>query len=240
MQSFHMRGGNVYILGGRFPAQPFGLAMAIVVCSILGAVLTRNGAPLYNAVLFAPALVWHGQIWRLFTWIFFDDSPLGLIFDVLIVLFFGRDLQYAWGPRRFLGIFLLIPATAAFLTTLAAPMLWSGARNAAYLGPGALLCALTVAWATLFPSRQILVYFVLPLGGRVLIYATVGILVIFALYSGLDAFIPHFLAVGLMFLYLRGLSLDRFGSLFKRRSGGSRRPSHLRPVERGERKEWLH
>ena len=44
--------------------------------------------------------------------------------------------------------------------------------------------ALIIAWATLFPTRQMLVYFVIPLGGRNLIYATLGGTLIFALLAG--------------------------------------------------------
>jgi hypothetical protein len=156
------------------------------------------------------------------------------------VLMLGRDLFYYWGPARFLSIVFLVPAAAAGLTTLVAIAGWSSLRLATYLTITALLDVLVIAWATLFPTRQILVYFVLPVAGRNLVYITIGINVLVALLYGLTLVVPHFFAIAIILLYLRGVSLPRFSSMFKRSGGGTRRPTHLRPVERGERKEWLH
>jgi membrane associated rhomboid family serine protease len=242
MQSFYMRGGSVYILGGRFPSLVFWLGVALIGCPALGAVLQRNGvAPILSWAQFTPDLVLRGQLWRLFTWQFFELNLLTLVFGVMIVLMLGRDLHYHWGPRRFMAIVLLVPAAAAGLTTLLALTGWVSLRMAGYLTITALLDVLVIAWAMLFPARQILVYFVLPVAGRSLVYITIGINVLVALLYGLELMVPHFFAIGIILLYLRGLSLPRFSGMFKRQGGsGPRRPTHLRPVERGERKEWLH
>lgn len=242
MQSFYMRGGSVYILGGRFPSLVFWLGVALLACPAIGSVLQRNDIfPLLDFVTFQPEMVLRGQVWRLFTWQFFELNLLTLIFGVMIALMLGRDLYYSWGPRRFLGIVVLVPGAAAALTTLLAAAGWTSVRLASYLTITALLDVLVIAWATLFPSRQILVYFVLPVSGRSLVYITIGINALVALLYGIELVVPHFFAMAIILLYLRGVSLPRFSSMFKRPGGGgSRRPTHLRPVERGERKEWLH
>jgi hypothetical protein len=90
------------------------------------------------------------------------------------------------------------------------------------------------------------VYFVLPLRGRNLIYATIGGTVLFALLGGVVRFLPHFVAQGLAILYMREpfvetLWLKLRYSLNTR--GWRRRASHLRPVDRGGSEEppkWLH
>ena len=108
--------------------------------------------------------------------------------------------------------------------------------------------ALIIAWATMFPTRQMLVYFVLPLGGRNLILFTVGCTLVFALLSGFVPFVPHFIAQGLMLAYLREPAIGR---LWQRltlgmRGASKRRPSHLRAVDRDredredEPPRWLH
>ncbi len=242
MQSFSARSGSVYILGARFPTFVFGVACTILACSILGAVLSRNGpVPLLELVFFAPALVVKGQVWRLFTWPFFETGLLALVFSILIVLFFGRDLFYAWGARRFLGVLLLTPALAALVTTLLAPVLWAEVLVTPYLGTAVLMDILVVSWATLFPARQVLLYFVLPVGGRVLVYLTIGVTLLVGLLNGLHFVVPHFIALALILLYLRGAPFQRLGAWFRRpKNGPARRPSHLRPVERGEPPRWLH
>ena len=77
---------------------------------------------------------------------------------------FGRDLADAWGTRRFLGAYLASRRSLRVLTVLV------GSRGRwcpfAYVTIWPVLEALIIAWAIWFPSRQILVYFVLPLGGR--------------------------------------------------------------------------
>ena len=53
-----------------------------------------------------------------------------------------------------------------------------------YLGVWPIVEAIIIAWAIQFPSRDLLIYFVLPLRGRNLIYATLGGTLLFALLNG--------------------------------------------------------
>jgi hypothetical protein len=54
--------------------------------------------------------------------------------------------------------------------------------------------AMIIAWAMLYPDRQILLFFALPVAGRNLIGLTVAITVVMAALGGFQRFIPHFLA----------------------------------------------
>ena len=82
----------------------------------------------------------------------------------------------------------------------------------------------------LYPHKDILLYFVVPLRGRNLIYATVGGTVLFALLRGITGYVPHFVAEGLALLCAQNREIER-------------RTSHLRPVDRTSGEEppkWLH
>jgi hypothetical protein len=102
--------------------------------------------------------------------------------------------------------------------------------------------ALIIAYAMLFPSRTILVYFVLPLAGRQLLILTVATTVLFALLTSVVYFIPHFAAQALMYAFIRGYSplalfrrLRTAGPSLRKRSG------HLRAVDREEEPpRWVH
>jgi len=48
-----------------------------------------------------PALVLEGQVWRLFTWVFFEQDPIGLVFAILAPLF-AKLLQLAIEAARIL------------------------------------------------------------------------------------------------------------------------------------------
>jgi membrane associated rhomboid family serine protease len=231
--------------GARFPAAVVWLAGTVLVGSCLGAVDYRVGYKLMRFVTLEPTLVMKGEIWRLFTWSFFETQPLGLIFGCLILLVFGRDLADVWGARRLWITYLLLSFLSGGITTLLS-LAWSDLRAWDGVTVWALADALIIAWASLIPSRTMLVSFVIPLSGRNLVYGTFGATLVFALLMGFAAFVPHFIAMGLMLLYLREPAIGR---LWQRltlgmRGGQRKRPTHLRAVDRLDRDEepprWLH
>jgi len=236
--------GDFLVLGGRVPRVVGVLIGLTLALSILGALGGREG-PLRAAGVLVPALVWSGQAWRLFTWMFFEMEPISLLFSCLMLWWFGRDLIQAWGAGGFLGRYLAFSALPAALTVLMS-LAWTDLGMAVYSGQWAITGALVIAWATLFPSRQLLLYFVFPLGGRNLVYITLGTTVLFGLFYGLAGFVPHLLAESLMLAYLRGVSFQRLWLEVRYRlwwRGFRKRSSHLRAVEKdapSQQDRWLH
>jgi membrane associated rhomboid family serine protease len=230
---------DVTILGGRFPLVAVGLAAATLIVSILGANVAAVGA----FGVMAPSLVWHGQLWRLLSWTFFEMSPLSLIFACLIYLFFGRELAYRWGPIGFLRVCLGIVVGSGLVTCLLA-LAWPRLMDFPYASAWALGEALIVAYAMLFPTRTILVYFVIPLAGRQLLILTVAGTLLFGLLVSFPLVVPHFAAQGLMYAYLGGFSPRLLWLRLKARSvrfTPRRRASHLRAVDRDdEPPRWVH
>ena len=189
-----------------------------------------------------PLRVWQGELWRLLTWVFVEVHPLSLIFGCLVLWIFGSDLSYTWGPRRFLAIYCGFAVAAGGLTCVIARLAWPTLLAVPYLSMWPVVEALIIAWATLHPHRQIFVYFVLPVGGRALIWVTVGGTLLYALLLRIEFFIPHFIAQGLMFLYLRPVS-PRYLWLRFKYAVATRKRTHLRTVDRHDREEpprWLH
>jgi hypothetical protein len=70
-----------------------------------------------------------------------------------------------------------------------------------HMGAWPLAEAMIIAWAVAHPDRQIALFLVLPIGGRALIVATVGLTVVAALVYGLPTFLPHFIAEFFMLAY---------------------------------------
>jgi membrane associated rhomboid family serine protease len=172
-------------------------------------------------------------------------DPLGLVFACLALFWFGRDLTMAWGPARFLMSYLALAGLTGVLVCLLA-LLSPSLMVFPHIGPWPLVSGLIIAWAMLHPHRDVFVYFVLPLRGRSLIYATVGGTLLFALLGGVVRYIPHFVAEGLALLYMREPFWENW--LLKLRynlktRAWRRRTSHLRPVDRAasdEPPKWLH
>jgi membrane associated rhomboid family serine protease len=187
----------------RMPTAVLILVIVTAVASILGVVLQRNSIfPVFSLGAFQPAAVWKGQLWRLVTWPFLEGEPIQLLFALLVFYWFGGELCRAWGQRKFLLIFFGFTVGVAAATTLIGRFLWAEVFLTPYLGNWPLAEAMVIAWAILYPDRQIYVYFVLPVGGRALIAITLVGTTLFALYYGFASFVPHYLAEFAMLLYM--------------------------------------
>jgi membrane associated rhomboid family serine protease len=141
-------------------------------------------AEVFRLLVGSTTRVSHGQIWRLLTAPLIHN-PVGspgfshILSTVIGLFFLAPALESSWGtPRllRFLGISSVFAYTvqwaiAAILPNLAverlAPDPWYGAMPA--------LAAVAIAFALSMRSGNVLLFFVLPIGGRGLILATVGI-----------------------------------------------------------------
>lgn len=142
---------------GRFGVP--GIIRYVVLFNALVYVLQLVAPGYTNSLALLPEMVWQGEVWRLFTWVFLPRtlSPIWIFFALLFLWFLGDMLEASWSSFRV----TLFYVSGWFLTTLAA-MILPGAG----LGPGAnLFLNLTVlfAVATLQPNYQILFFFVIPL-----------------------------------------------------------------------------
>jgi membrane associated rhomboid family serine protease len=203
------RTGNPFAFGGRVPPAVGGLIAATVAVSLVAVVGERNGLPLLQLTVLQPRAVWSGEVWRLLTWVLVETEPLNLLFGGLVLYWFGRDLVDAWGERRFLATYFGIAAAAGVLTCLVA-LAWPALAGLHATGFWAALDATILAWALLHPFRQILLFFAIPVSGQALVWITVGGTVLFALFGGVAAFVPHLLAEGVAWIWVSGRGPGRW------------------------------
>jgi hypothetical protein len=229
---------SFYVLGSRVPVGAGVIVGAILALSALGAVGWRNGLGLLAYVGLAPDLVWSGQAWRLATWSFFELDGLSLLLALFLVFLLGRDLCYAWGGARFLAFWVGM-TTATGICVCLLGWVWPEVWRGHYLSAWPVAEALTVAWALTYPSRTILFGFILPVQGMKIIYLSLGITVVYAMLGGLAPFVPHFLALGLAWIYMGG-GWSYWWLRLKVALLPSNRPSHLRPVQRKDPPTWYH
>ena len=231
--------GEVFTFGGRVPSTVGILIVAVVAASLLGAL--GHGYGLVDAAALVPAYVWRGEVWRLVTWVFFERDPLSLVFGALTLYWFGRDLCYAWGARRFLVTFFGLAIASAIATCLIASA-WPAVYGFGWTGSWPVVTALIVAWAMIFPERQILFMLALPVSGRALLWLTLGGTLLYAVFGHLHAYVPHLAAQGLMVLYARGYSLRGLWQSFRIRSyerRARRRASHLKVIKKEDPPSWM-
>ncbi|MDZ7814984.1 MAG: rhomboid family intramembrane serine protease [Planctomycetota bacterium] len=117
------------------------------------------------------------QIWRLFTFAFLHDprTPLHILFNLLVLYFFCPSLERAWGPKRFLSFMLysiLVPGI------IAAFFYFSPSEDVTVIGASGVVFAALTAYAFLWPTRQILLFFIIPVPVLPVILVLLGIEVI--------------------------------------------------------------
>jgi membrane associated rhomboid family serine protease len=229
--------GSVNILGGRVSR----VVLLVILATLVGTILTVN---VTTALVLVPRLVLEGEVWRLFTWPFVQPDALGLIFACLLLWYMGPDLVYAWGPGGYLLRYLVLAAATGVVTCLLALAFPSLQGVGFVLGAWSVVDAFIIAWALMFPHRQVYQFFVLPTAGKNLVYFTIGANVLFALLSGPAkvAFLTCFVAMALMLAYMYLPPWWRAMRLRAKDAPKPKRPSHLRPVDsaRDDKPRWLH
>jgi membrane associated rhomboid family serine protease len=186
----------------RVPWVVAGLILATALVSIAGAVGARNGASWgVEATLLLVPEVWRGQLWRLVTWTLCEFGPLELLFACLTLYWFGSDLARRWGEGRWLAFHFGVAAAAAIATCLVS-LVWRTVGLIPHAGSWAVLDATVIAWGLIHPAREIRLYGLLRLTGRHLVWLTLAMTALFALFHGLAAFVPHVAAELLVLAWL--------------------------------------
>ena len=112
------------------------------------------------------------ELWRLATYLFLHD-PGGIthvLFNMLALWMFGVDLERRWGTVGFAKYYAVTGVGAGIATVLFSLLPFDAAGSvyaATTIGASGAIYGLLLAWALLFPSRQILFMFVFPLPARV-------------------------------------------------------------------------
>lgn len=133
-----------------------------------------GSSPFTDALLLNVGSVLHGEVWRLLTYAFLhsESNVYHIVFNMLFLWWFGRDVEDLYGPREFLAIYLLGAIAGGVAFCLAAllgfnrPGVEFGALASLdyvrCLGASAAVTAVLVLCACHFPSRKIYLFFLIP------------------------------------------------------------------------------
>lgn len=140
-----------------------GLMKYIVIANVIVFIvdMLANGFAT-NLLFFNPALVMQGQIWRLFTFVLIppNTSPIWIFFALYFSYIIGNGLEQAWGSFKF-NIYYLIGILATvimgFLGAFITPLGLLSISTGYYLN-----LSMFLAFATIYPNFEVLVFMVLP------------------------------------------------------------------------------
>lgn len=123
-----------------------------------------GGAGVVDALLLTAPDVMAGQVWRLLTYGLLHSllSPMHLLFNGLMLWFFGRDIEARLGTWRFL-LFLAASVFVGGCFVVGAWLLHVGVGAA--VGFSAACEACIVAWALFNRNAQVMLFFAVPMRG---------------------------------------------------------------------------
>jgi membrane associated rhomboid family serine protease len=186
-----------------------------------------------------------GRIWEPATYLFVH-SPRSfghVLFNMLAVWMFGVELERRWGTVAF-AKYYFVTGIGAGLTTVLVSLLPFAATAPVYytttVGASGAVYGLLLAWALIFPRRQILFMLIFPLPARVFVLILGGIAFLSALGAGGGpvAHMTHLGGLVVGWIYLKGpknLRLDLQYHLTRWRMERMRRRFD---VHRGGRDDW--
>jgi membrane associated rhomboid family serine protease len=128
--------------------------------------LPRGGGfgwgPFTDLFQLEPDAVFRGEIWRLLTYAFLHapNSLWHILWNMLFLWWFGHELEEMYGRWEFLAFYLL----SALLGGIAYTLAWKGGigPGAPCVGASGAVTAVMVLFAFHYPTRIILLFFVLP------------------------------------------------------------------------------
>ncbi len=123
----------------------------IVSMLVTTAAMSLNDGGLLKLVAFSSeGILGRLEVWRLFTYVLWNPPTLWFAIDMLMLWWFGRELESFFGRRIFLKLcagLILVPSLTGLIVGWVTPLFWVGM-------PGNF--SLFVAYATLLPGAPLL------------------------------------------------------------------------------------
>ena len=127
-----------------------------------------------NLLAFNLGAILHGQIWRLITFVFIPDNTSLIFLFFMLYLYYsiGEALEHAWGTFKF-NVYYFSGALFTMLATSIVSLItgYDFYATASYIN-----LSLFLAYATLFPNVEFLVFYILPVKVKYLAFLDVALL----------------------------------------------------------------
>lgn len=119
-------------------------------------------------VMYGPSVFENGQVWRTLTYAFLHsrDSLMHLLFNMVGLYFFGREIEQRYGSREFL-MFYLCAAVFAAIVQMAVGFATSSWYS--MVGASGSVMGVLAIYAILFPMRKIYIWGIIPVQMRFLV-----------------------------------------------------------------------
>ena len=175
------------------------------ICFLVASILKAIGAvSLVQLLGLSADGLFHGLIYKLFTYPFVEVQLMNFIFNGLIIWFIGSELETSWGQKVYIRFLLLTVMGAGLMFSLLSlifffgtPVYYSGLH-----GLSGINFALLIAYSLLYPNRQMAFMMIFPMNAKTFCWILVGIEAYLAVFSSLQSSWGHLLAMGMSFVLI--------------------------------------
>lgn len=169
-----------YSMGGG--GLPYGLKM-LLIANVAIFLLQFFGADSFLLQYFAlrPASLFSMfAVWQLATYMFLHGGLGHILFNMLALWMFGKELEETWGTQRFLRFYFFCGIGAGICVVLANYTLPGGNPASITLGASGAIYGVLLASAVLWPDRIIYMNFLFPIKMKyfVMIYGAISFLMV--------------------------------------------------------------
>jgi membrane associated rhomboid family serine protease len=186
-----------------------------IVLFLLSSIGKLAGFPLFDYLALNPKLLTSGFISQILTFSFVDLSPITLIFNLLIIAMIGQDLSLRWGTKIY-QLFILCSIAGSVILALVLSMIYHPFMNMKLYGLNGISSSLLLAYAIIFPDRQLSFMMIFPLKARYFCILMIALEFYFAIFSS-----SGLLSVSHLGAMLGGYSYLVFTSKKSKGKGGS-------------------
>ncbi|MFM8314742.1 MAG: rhomboid family intramembrane serine protease [Deltaproteobacteria bacterium] len=149
-----------------------------------------------------PALVKEkGWVWQFVTYIFMHGHPLHLLLNMLILWYFGSEIEMKLGRKSFL-VYFLICGIGAGLFNYVVNLLFLSVSSLTHpiIGASGAIFGILAAYGIFFGERYFLVFFVFPMKAKYFVLVMAAVELITGVESNAKDNVAHFAHIGGMFV----------------------------------------
>ncbi len=151
-------------------------------------------------------------IWQLFTYMFLHWGVFHILINMFVLWAFGTELERTWGTREFLKYYFICGVGAGIIQLIFNAWVFPENHMSSVAGASGAIFGLLLAFALLFPDREIylLLFFVLPvrIQAKYLAMGAAAISLFFGFFANGNNQVAHFAHLGGMLVGLIYLKLD--------------------------------
>ena len=128
---------------------------------LLGSQRAGSAAPIVWGNFNIAQGIYGFQFWRFITYQFIHGGLLHIVFNMMVLFFFGPRMEQWWGSRRFIAFYLLCGTSGAVVYTILSfvPGLLGAGPQTILIGASGSVFGILIACAVLYPHQRVMLLF---------------------------------------------------------------------------------